>query len=177
MSRNPLFCALALAAALPAAAAIAPPVGVAAMLQPSTAEEPVMALSETGVNVFECRPHPGAPGDYAWNFVAPDATLYEGSRSVARHATANVFESLDDRTSVSAFARSVQSAGSENLPWALYGARAVGDTGLFSGVTSIQRVNTRGGVAPLTGCTADNAGAEQRVAFSADYYFYRPTGR
>jgi uncharacterized protein DUF3455 len=176
MAGNPLIGALALVAALPAAAAIAPP-GVAATLQPSIAEEPVLALTEAGVNVFECRPHPGAPGDYAWDFVAPDATLYDGSRSVARHAAANQFDSLEDRTSVSGFARAAQSAGFDNLPWALYGARSVGDTGLFAGVTSIQRVNTRGGVAPLTGCTAGNAGAEQRVAFSADYYFYRPSGR
>ena len=169
--------AIALLLALPATGALGPPAGVAATLQPSTAEQPVLALSEAGVNIFECKPRLGATGDYAWSFVAPDATLYDGVRSVARHTTPNLWESTDDRSSVAGFPRAAQNAGGDNLPWALYLGRSAGVDGMFAGVTSIQRVNTRGGVAPLTGCTADNAGAEQRVAFSADYYFYRPSGR
>ena len=163
--------------ALPATAALAPPAGVAATLQPSTAEEAVLALSESGVNIFVCKPRLGAPGDYAWSFVAPDATLYDGARSVARQTSPNLWESTGDRSSVSGFPRAAQNAGGDNLPWALYLARPAGDDGMFAGVTSIQRVNTRGGVEPTSGCTADNAGAEQRIAFNADYYFYRPSGR
>jgi hypothetical protein len=162
-------------AALPAAAVIAPP-ELAPVLRPSAAEQPALALSEAGVNIFECRPRADAPGGYAWTFIAPDATLYDGNRSVARRTSPNLWESTGDRTSVSGFARAAQNAGGDSLPWALYRAAPVGDSGLFAGVSSIQRVNTRGGVAPLTGCTADNAGAEQRVAFTADYYFYRPNG-
>ena len=44
---------------------------------------------------------------------------------------------------------------------------------MFAGVTSIQRVNTNGGIAPATGCDDSHAGNEARVAFSADYYFYK----
>src|SRR2546425_489608 len=51
-----------------------------------------------------------------------------------------------------------------------------GEDGIFAGVTSIQRVNTSGGVAPATGCSADAAGAEARVAFTADFYFYKRRG-
>jgi hypothetical protein len=50
------------------------------------------------------------------------------------------------------------------------------DAGLFAGVTSVQRVNTSGGVAPAAGCDADNVGKEARSRFSADYYFYRRRG-
>ena len=152
-------------------AAIAPP-DVAPVLRPSSAEQPVLVLSEAGVNVFECRPNAGAAGGYAWSFMSPDATLYDGNRSVARRTSPNLWESSQDRTSVSGFVKASQNAG-DNLPWALYRGLAVGDAGLFAGVTSIQRVNTRGGIAPITGCTADTAGSEQRVAFTADYYFYR----
>jgi hypothetical protein len=69
-----------------------------------------------------------------------------------------------------------QPAGAGNLPWALYRTVSSADGGLFSGVTSVQRVNTAGGVAPATGCSDTSVGSETRVNFSADYYFYKKRG-
>lgn len=47
--------------------------------------------------------------------------------------------------------------------------------GVLAAVTSIQRINTHGGKAPADGeCTADKAGTEARVHYSADYLFYAP---
>jgi hypothetical protein len=48
---------------------------------------------------------------------------------------------------------------------------------MFAGVTSIQRVNTSGGIAPAKGCDDTHTGSETRVAFSADYYFYKRRGK
>ncbi|MGZ5073951.1 MAG: DUF3455 domain-containing protein [Usitatibacter sp.] len=162
--------------ALPAAAALAPPPGLNPRLLPPPDEIPAFALSGSGVHVYECRQSFVDPDKYVWSFVAPDATLYDGSREAARMTTPNLLESSADRTSVSGFVRTLQPAGGANLPWALMQARPVGEDGLFAGVTSIQRVNTRGGAAPPNGCDADNAGQEARVAYSADYYFYRKRG-
>jgi hypothetical protein len=39
----------------------------------------------------------------------------------------------------------------------------------------IQRVNTRGGVAPGSACAASNVGAMQVVKYQADYIFYKAT--
>jgi hypothetical protein len=64
----------------------------------------------------------------------------------------------------------------QNLPWVLMRAQPLAETGLFAGVTSIQRVNTLGGATPTSGCGADNVGDEARVAYRADYYFYKPRG-
>jgi len=47
-------------------------------------------------------------------------------------------------------------------------------SGVLSPVTSIQRVNTKGGKAPATGCDAASANKELRVPYSADYLFYAP---
>jgi hypothetical protein len=163
---------VALALALPAAAAVAPP-GTAPNIAASPLEEPAFMLSADGVQVFECRLRGGGPNPYAWSFIAPDATLYEGSRSVARMATPGLWESLSDVSSVTAVPRASQDGGSGNLPWLLMRAAPLADTGVFAGVTSIQRVNTNGGVAPASGCNSDTAGTEARVAFTADYYFYR----
>ena len=57
-------------------------------------------------------------------------------------------------------------------PWLLLAARTVGAPGAFSGVTSIQRVNTAGGSTPRTDCAPSNAGSTARVPYIADYYFY-----
>jgi hypothetical protein len=171
MKRTALTC---LAAALPAAAAIAPPAGVAPALRASAAEEPAFVLSADGVHIYQCKPLDGS-GRYAWVFTAPDATLYEGSRSVATHKSPNLWESLSDRTSVTAVVRSTQPAGG-NLPWTMMNAQPLGSGGMFAGVTSIQRVNTQGGAAPAGGCGPDTDGDESRVAFRADYYFYKQRG-
>ena len=39
---------------------------------------------------------------------------------------------------------------------------------------TIQRLNTKGGKAPVSGCDSSHAGLEVRVAYSADYFFYGP---
>jgi hypothetical protein len=59
----------------------------------------------------------------------------------------------------------LQSVGSEN-----------GTTGgkILSGTTFIQRLNTQGGSAPTSGCSAArDVGKQVLVPYSADYYFFR----
>ncbi len=164
-----------LLAASPAAFAVSEPGGTGPGLRPQGDQVPAFMLSADGVQVFECRLR-NLSGAYGWTYVAPDATLFDGTRSVGRYATINHFESTEDRTAVTGVPRVSQPAGGTNLPWLLYDAIPVGDEGMFAGVTSIQRVNTSGGVAPAAGCDSDNAGAEARVAFRADYYFYKRRG-
>lgn len=165
----------ALLAASPAALAVSEPGGTGPGLRPQGDQVPAFMLTANGVQVFECRPR-NASGAYVWAYVAPDATLFDGSRSVGRFATINHFESTEDRTAVTGVPRVSQPAGASDLPWLLYDAVPAGEDGMFAGVTSIQRVNTSGGVAPASGCSSDNAGAEARVAFHADYYFYKRRG-
>ena len=171
--RRPIVILLA-AAALPAAAAISRPAGVAPALSPPAAVEPAFALTASGVQIWQCNAL-GADG-WGWTYVAPDATLYEGSRSIATHKVPDLWESLSDRSSVTAVPRANQAAGTGNLSWQLMQAAPLNATGMFAGVTHIQRVNTQGGVPPATGCGAANVGAENRVPFRADYYFYKRAG-
>jgi hypothetical protein len=174
MGNRSLLLAAALAA-LPAAA-ITEPGGIAASLRVPASEAPAFVLNGNGVYIYQCRQAISDPNTYAWAFVVPDATLYDGSRSVARHATIGMYESLSDRTSVSGVVRSSQPAGGANLPWVLIRAQPIGESGLFANVSSIQRVNTTGGAAPSSGCGPDNVGEEARVAYQADYYFYKRAG-
>ena len=168
--------AAGVAAALPAAAAISEPANLAASMRVAANEAPAFVLNGNGVYIYQCRQNMFNANAYEWAFVAPDATLYEGSRSAARHASVGLYEALSDRSSISGWVRSSQAAGGSNLPWVTMRAQPLNESGMFAGISSIQRVNTVGGAAPTTGCGPDNIGDESRVAFHADYYFYRPRG-
>ncbi len=173
---RPLPACLLFTLALPAAGAVSPPAGLTASLSAPADEAPAFVLRGEGVHVFECRLLASDPNRYLWTFTAPETTLYEGARPVARQAADNQFEAITDRSTVSAALRSRQDGGANNLPWLLLRAQSTPDAGLFAGVTSVQRVNTAGGVAPDTGCDLNNVGKEARTAFRADYYFYRRRG-
>jgi hypothetical protein len=58
------------------------------------------------------------------------------------------------------------------VPWLLLRATSTSGHGRFSDVTFIQRLATRGGKAPASGCDAAHNGAELPVTYRADYYFY-----
>jgi len=170
-------CALAACClALPAVAAVAEPAGVSAALRAAPGEAPAMMLSARGTEIYTCTPSATQAGAYAWISTAPDVTLYDGTRGVARLATLNHWESLEDRSSVSGIPMRLQAGGAGNMPWALMRGVPLGESGMFAGVTSIQRVNTRGGAAPSAGCDETHVGTEARVDFAADYYFYKLAG-
>ena len=175
MGNRSILFAAALALALPAAA-IPEPAGLALGLRAPANETPAFVLTGNGVYIYQCRPSALDPNLYEWGFVVPDATLYDGTRSVARHATVGLYESMSDRSSISGIVRGSQAAGTANLPWLSIRAQPLAESGMFAGVTTIQRVNTTGGAAPSGGCGPDNIGAEARVAYQADYYFYKQRG-
>jgi hypothetical protein len=58
------------------------------------------------------------------------------------------------------------------IPWLLLTARSVGGAGSFAKVTSIQRINTVGGIAPASGCDVHTLGRTARVPYSADYVLF-----
>ena len=100
MGNRSLLLAAALAFALPAAA-IPEPSGLALGLRAPDNETPAFVLTGNGVYIYQCRPSALDANLYEWGFVVPDATLYEGTRSVARHATVGLYESISDRSSIS----------------------------------------------------------------------------
>jgi hypothetical protein len=174
--RKYFLVAVGLALSVSSWAAISPPAGLTSKIAASADEEPAFMLHAEGDHVFECKPLPGDPDRFAWVFSAPEATLYDAGTPVARHTAQNMFEAIADRSAVSGTIRARQDGGPNNLPWLLLRGQAMPDAGLFSGVTSLQRVNTEGGVAPESGCDENNVGKEARTAFTADYYFYRRRG-
>jgi hypothetical protein len=150
-----------------------PTVRVPDRLAARSDESLAMIVAARGVQVYECRE--GKKGDAAiheWALLGPEAELYDarGSR-VGRHA-GSVWEAADGSRVQGTVKDQATGPSGASIPWLLVTTRTAGPAGAFSNVTSIQRVNTVGGVPPSTGCDEKGKGKRARVSYTADYYMY-----
>ena len=107
----------------------------------------------------------------AWTFVAPEADLYDwDGDKVGTHYAGPTWESADGSKVVGAVLER-WIADSDAIPWLLLNAVSSEGSGVFRGVTYIQRLFTVGGLAPTE--PGDVVGEEVRVPYSAWYIFYR----
>ena len=81
---RPCLATAVLVAAFPALAQVGEPAGLAPRLRAGANDAPAFMLRASGAHVYECQ---AVQGGYAWTFLNPDATLFEGTRSVATHTT------------------------------------------------------------------------------------------
>jgi hypothetical protein len=130
-----------------------------------------MVVPAKGVQIYECRAR--KEGGYEWAFVAPEAELFDtrGNR-IGKHYAGPHWESNDGSKIVAKLKDRADAPAAGAIPWLLLTSKSAGPEGSFSKVTSIQRVNTVGGVAPAGGCSQAEAGKPARVNYTADYYFF-----
>ena len=172
MKRN-AFAGLVFAGVIHSAvAAVAEPAGISDALRAPPDEQPAFVLNAQGAQIYVCKARSDDPGVYGWVFVAPEATLLEKGEKVGHHGSGPIWESASDGSSVKGAVRQRQDGGAGNIPWLLLSGTPSG-AGRFAGVTSIQRVATRGGTEPGTQCDAAMAGREAQVEYTADYFFYK----
>jgi hypothetical protein len=150
-----------------------PTVQVPDKLKPGANELLAMIVPAKGVQIYECRARTDQVGGYAWAFVAPEADLFDarGSRA-GRHYAGPHWEATDGSKILGTVKERADAPVADAIPWLLLSARSVGSEGSFSKVTSIQRINTVGGVAPKAGCSQATAGSPARIDYTADYYFF-----
>jgi hypothetical protein len=142
-------------------------------LNPGANESLAMVVPAKGVQIYECRARKDPGGGYEWAFVAPEADLFDarGNRA-GRHYAGPHWEATDGSKILGTVKERVDAPVADAIPWLLLTAKSLGPEGAFSKVTSIQRVNTVGGVAPRTGCSQAAVGSPARVGYTADYYFF-----
>jgi len=134
-----------------------------------------MIVRAQGVQIYECRAKKDQPGGYEWAFVAPEADLFDArGNKIGKHYAGPHWESTDGSKILGTVTERANAPTSDAIPWLLLAAKSVGPDGSFSKVTSIQRVNTAGGVAPATGCSQADGGNPARINYTADYYFFTP---
>jgi hypothetical protein len=121
------------------------------------------AFEGAGVQIYQCA---GA----AWTLLEPAATLSDHGRPVALHFKGPVWVSTLDGSEVGATAVPGASVKHDNaVPELLLKASENHGKGQFSDVTYVQRLATRGGLAPAGACTD---GAQAAVHYSATYTFW-----
>ncbi|MGZ5033489.1 MAG: DUF3455 domain-containing protein [Usitatibacter sp.] len=160
--------------AIAAACATAPaPIVLSAPLRAPEGEQSAFILAAEGVQIYACKPKAADPASFEWAFVAPQATLMQHGKTVGRHGAGPTWVATGDASSVKGTVAERQDGGSGNIPWLLLRATPSDNQGIFAGVTSIQRVDTKGGVEPAAPCDATKSGQEVRVPYTANYNFYK----
>jgi len=149
-----------------------------------------------GTQNYICLPSATAPAGVAWTPVGPQANLFDRhDRQITTHFLSPnpdeggiaraTWQHSDDTSAVWAKAIVTSSDAAYVAPGAIPWLRleVVGDArGPHGGrtltpATWIQRLNTTGGMAPATGCSATgNVGARAFVPYTADYFFYKKAG-
>ncbi len=126
-----------------------------------------------GVQIYVCRAKQYDPARFEWVFKAPEVELFdrEGKR-IGHHYAGPTWESNDGSKVLGEHKVHVDSKDANAIPWLLIEVKMREGEGIFSNVTSIQRVDTVGGKAPEGGCEGTSEGREIHVPYTANYYFF-----
>jgi len=131
-------------------------------------ETVVLTVHAEGAQVYECKT--GADGKSAWAFREPIATLLVDGKTVGRHYAGPNWEHSDGSAVVGKVSGNAPGATSEDIPWLKLQAVSSRGTGVLTGVTTVQRINTRGG--KLEGA-CEKVGSFKSAPYAADYVFLR----
>jgi hypothetical protein len=164
--------ALAAAVALPGVATAAPsapevPDGIAV----EEGNKPFLIGHAVGVQIYRCN-------GVSWGLVAPRANLYgDNGQLIATHFAGPSWQARDGSKVVGRRIKDPVTVDRTAIPSLLLevtSATAGPDGDRLAGTTYIQRVATTGGLASSAPtCTADSAGAEAEIPYTADYVFFK----
>jgi len=131
-------------------------------------ESVVLSVHAEGAQVYECKA--ASDGKLAWAFREPIATLLLDGKTVGRHYAGPNWEHSDGSAVVGKVAGSAPGATANDIAWLKLAVISQRGSGVLTGVTTVQRINTRGG--KLDGA-CDGAGAFTSAPYSAEYVFLK----
>ena len=183
-TRFPLALATRCAAALLAACgSMAPMKPMAATFKQDSLPDAVkvpagnkVAMETVGMGdiTYECRDKANAPGMTEWVFVGPNALLNDRSgRQVGKYYGPPATWEAMDGSKLTATQLAVAPASTGNLPYQLVKANPAMGSGAMTGVSYIQRVALKGGVAPASVCSPERKGMKEVVKYQSDYIFWK----
>ena len=131
-------------------------------------EAVVLSVHAEGAQVYECKA--AADGKLAWAFREPIATLLADGKTIGRHYAGPNWEHSDGSAVTGKAAGNAPGATANDIPWLKLSVVSSRGSGTFTGVTTVQRINTQGG--KLDGA-CDKAGSFRSAPYSAEYVFLR----
>jgi hypothetical protein len=139
-------------------------------IEPPKSARIVRQASANGVQIYACEVVGSA---FLWVLKAPEASLFdETGRQVGKHFGGPSWQSSDGSLVTGELIAKAASPISDAIPWLLLRAKSHAGAGEFAPVSYIQRTETKGGLAPASGCDSGHQGAEARMRYSAIYTFY-----
>jgi hypothetical protein len=135
-----------------------------------------VAMETVGVGdiTYECREKKDAAGQFEWIFAGPAAVLKDrGGKAIGSYYGPPATWQSSDGSKITATQLAVAPAGAGNIALQLVKANPASGAGAMMGVTYIQRVATKGGVAPASACDAAAKGKKEVVKYQADYIFWK----
>jgi hypothetical protein len=119
-----------------------------------------------GFQIYTCTPA-------GWVFIAPEAVLYDQQGNViGKHFAGPTWQHNDGSQIIAKLAAKVDAPDPTAIPWLQLHVTGHSGEGIFSRISSIQRINTIGGLPPESPCTDADRDTEFKSRYSADYYFY-----
>jgi hypothetical protein len=141
-----------------------------ASIEPPSGEKLILEVEAEGVQIYDCAVDNGNP---VWRFQGPEAKLKSTSGSpTGTHFAGPTWKLLDGSEVKGSMVSTKPATEPGAVAWLLL--RVVGNKGEGQLRTAeyITRTNTKGGVAPATGCDSSHQGEQVRVPYSATYKFY-----
>jgi hypothetical protein len=128
----------------------------------------IATVNAVGAQIYECKAD--TAGKLAWQFREPVATLLIDGKTVGRHYAGPSWELVDGSVVTAKVAGRVPAASPNDIALLKLDVATRRGAGQLSAVTTIQRINTQGGVA-AGDCAS--SGAFLSVPYTADYTFYK----
>ncbi len=141
-------------------------------LQPPVEEQVLLQVHAKGDQIYTCK---SDAAQFNWTLKVPDAQLFDkNGKPFGKHFAGPSWEASDGSRVTGRAVANAPSPDPNSIPWLLVNILSHDGSGVLSRATTIQRLNTKGGKAPASGCDASHVGQEVRVPYSADYLFYAP---
>jgi hypothetical protein len=131
-------------------------------------ETVVLTVHAEGAQVYDCKA--ASDGKTAWAFREPIATLLVDGKTVGRHYAGPNWEHVDGSAVAAKAAGNAPGATGNDIPWLKLAVTSQRGSGILTGVTTVQRINTQGG--KLDGA-CDKPGSTRSAPYSAEYVFLR----
>jgi len=128
----------------------------------------IATVHAIGAQVYECKTN--SDGVSVWQFREPVATLVIDGKTVGHHFAGPVWVMADGSAASAKVSAQAPGETTTDIPVLRLDVAARHGSGLLSGVTTVQRLNTHGGRADAA---CDSPGTYLSVPYSADYAFYK----
>lgn len=141
-----------------------------ASIEPPAGERLLLKLQASGVQIYACVTDAGTA---SWKFKAPEARLSGPNGADAGSHSAGPTWKLADGSEIKGSAVASKPAPDPgSVPWLLLKVASHSGEGQLTKANYVTRTDTKGGVAPQSGCDAGHQGQEARVPYTATYSFY-----